>query len=289
MHTGDEVLDAFMQQLVNRDELVPASTPDLVFQQDNYMDSAEVSQDVLQSLKPRFGNDPRYYLLLLQFAPLGDQPTEFQSSFAGVNVSAHYKYLEEARQRGCADGAILLRLLRGYEGQWQSDARQASGGSPPDSRKASPSELLAYHMGIRRLQDAKYGKPEHTLLAELFAAAPDEALPHYYAMQFAAERGDYEGALAELRTGNHAPRNTAMVGCPFDTMYEAALQGQPVGDKLMGGWLATAQWRDPLPNFIRTKSAIKDLVYLAVERRDLAAWMSCISSPAGLATWKEAR
>jgi len=292
VNTGDKVLDAFMQQLYDRDELVPSNS--IGMQVSGYWPlPGRMDPATLTDLQQRYAGDPRLSLLLYHFSgdtestpryygsatgtlvvpPAGvslEQPTERQSSVAGIAVDPSVQYLEQARAGGYADAAVLVRLLRAYSGAWNSHA-QALYGEPSPGRNAPQSEVMAYFKAIRLEQDRLFGEQERQLLSELFAAAPDEALPHYYAAQFAAERGDYEAALAELRAGNRAPRNTTMVGFPFDILYRQARQGQAVGDKLISGWLASAAQFDALPNYILFKCAVKNMVYMASERRDLAA------------------
>lgn len=291
VQTGDAVLDSFIEQLAASGELVPSSSAGMAAS-GYWPMPGQVGPTCLAVLEQRFAGDPRLSLLQYHFKREQDNTSEiyqsasgamfvpssssasspsaeYQSSVAGIAIDRSVRYLEDARAGGYAGATVLLCLLRNYEGGWYSASREQLGGSPPD-RKTAPAKRMAYYMAVRKIQDAKYGAAERQLLSELKAAAPEEALPHYYAAQFAAERGDYDAALSELRAGNRAPRNSAMVGFPYDLLYQQARQGKLLGDKLTTGWLAEAGEVEALPNFMRTKEAVRMLLFAADQRHDLA-------------------
>jgi hypothetical protein len=92
------------------------------------------------------------------------------------------------------------------------------------------------HRANRRAVDKDHAEETNRLLAQMLAAAPDEAVPLYLAAELAAERGEFKEALAHLDRGNRAAQcSPALVGFP-GVELNPLLAEAPRGSQLVQGW-----------------------------------------------------
>ncbi|GEM_PF-2307429 len=258
--TGDPLLDRLLGTIAaskSDPALSPWGMP---------TDARGICEGVLAEWEVEFGDDPRYWMLCYHFARCSTEG--YSSEWAEVDLDPRARYLEEARRRGAVDGAVLLRLLRACDRAWREATNQYVAVTPPQHRD----ETKAPYLQARRAAVDQYRGTEYKLLlSELFAAAPDEALPYYYAAMYETERGNYDAAVDKLRQGNAAPRNTSLTGFPFDELWGGMRAGRPLNDKLVSGRLCEHSLMLALPDFIMVKDTAKLLIAEAIERQDLAA------------------
>jgi len=263
VRTGDALLDAFLQQLVDRDEL---ASPVLRGAGPYFGTDTRVSDTMFASLERQYGDDPRFWMLCYR---LRDPSADPRRSSVSPNTGTNYVgYLEEAETRGIADGSVLLILLQTRLDNWRAEAGAELNLTHP-GRTATPGESYRYRNACRRQADSKHLQDERQLLEKVIEAAPDQALPHYFAAKYACERGDYSQAVAQVRRGNAATQSNPMLGFPQEITQAALHHQQVLGSSLITGWLAANVNYEP--NFIRMKDFVKDMAYLAVQRKDARA------------------
>lgn len=257
--SGDPLLDKFVGALA-------ASTSDPALSPWGMpADTTDIDDTGLAEWEAEFGDDPHYWMLRYHLA--GYSSERFPSELAGVDLGPRVRYLEEAHRRSAVDGAVLLRLLRECDSVWRERTYQYVDVQPPGRNEDKGPFVRA----VREAVDQRYGEPHRQLLDELLSTAPDQALAHYYAAIYEAERGDYEAAVAALRTGNRAAHDSTLTGFPFDELRHGMRTGQPLEDKLASGRLCHLSIAVPMPNFTVVKDMVKLLIAEAIERQDLAA------------------
>ena len=255
--TGDPLLDKYCNAVIDQALATGLDREWLIY--NNY----QLEDAVFASWEDEFAADPRFWML--RYHQTADESVER----AGIQVkygkypSVHY--LEEARRRGLADGAVLLRLLCSYDSAWLN-ATSEYVTMPKPQRGGNFAE---YYKAQRDAVDEHYGQEHQELLSKLLAVAADEALPHYYAALYASERGDCEAAIAEIIRGNRAPRNTVLQGFPFDDLWHRMRTGKPLPEKAASGILCQEAIALALPNFIKFKAMTRQLIADAIEREDL--------------------
>lgn len=261
--TGDALLDRYLAALAQRigSDLVSADWP-VAFG----IDDAVVDAAIYDGWEPEFGDDPRFWML--RFHLTAEAPRENYSDLDDLSHLRPTYYLEEARRRGAVDGAVLLTLLRANDSQWVSEA----GASLSVTRPKRGEDRGPYEEARRAIVDELHGGEHRQLLNELLAAAPDEAVPHYYAAICATQRDDYEGALAHIALGNRASSNNSLIGFPYEALWERMRNGEPLPDKALCGAACTSFWVSvSIPDFLRIKWMFKALLSDAVERGDWQA------------------
>jgi len=224
----------------------------------------ELPDAELLSWEGEFGGDPRYWMLCYYFAegPLEDA----QPVLVSEDLNRNVYFLEEARRRGVADAQIMMELFWQHEWAWRCEADNKTRAwlQPGEGRRES--NLL-----IWRYVDEHYGEECEALFADVLEVAGDHSWPYYEAALIESERGNLETAWELVKQGNAAPVNRALVGFPFDVVYEQFWTGQPLDDRIAGGIVCDHGMRLPLLNYIRYKEMVKQLIEDARAREDLAA------------------
>jgi hypothetical protein len=262
VRTGDALLDAFLQQLVDHDEL----TDPALYSFSDPVAAVVHGEAIFAPLEPQYANDPRFWMLRYDFGWMRSGEA-YYSKTAKCELESRYKWLEEAKERGIADAAVLDELYRGYEQAW-ADATRATLGPPSAIKVPSRAAFLAYLNSVHAEVERLHAGDERRFLAELSAAAPDDALPHYRAAYLAHRCGDNGAASTELRAGNAAARCDLMWVYPAGLLLERARQDSLVGDEILTGFLA--EFAD---SCVYTNSGLEgmagDLSAIAAQHADL--------------------
>jgi hypothetical protein len=208
-----------------------------------------------------FGTDPRFWMLCYKTGSYTDSCDEIN-------------YLEEARRRGIADGAILLELLREYDSRWRyevSDLFVRETKLQQDTMRLALDSKQHNLSESRRLVDERHFDEHRKLQDELFDAVPDAAQPYYYAMQIATERGDYDEAWKYLSQGNCVQLKNVFGCFPYHRYMQDIKNGYVLPDMLVSGNLAFKAGQAARTNEISQKDIVKLLTRDAVNREDFAA------------------
>jgi hypothetical protein len=267
--SGDRLLDTWLQAAMDTSTYSYTTTAE----PGGFL-SAGIPERTWRQWEGQFGHDPRFWMLC--YHQRGPAEGEYDSAVAGVQVPGACRYLEEARQRGLADGAVLYNLLREYDSAWNAsvDAEiEAQGKAAATPKPTTNAQRLAvqqhWSLARSRLVDPRFGVKEAALLKELLAAAPDEACVHYFAGQLAYKRQDYAAALACIARGNQAQHNRILCGFPDDAVVRAARAGHLVGgDEQLTGVLRMATWWYSPQTPIDAKQTVNGLSAWAAQRRD---------------------
>jgi len=231
-----------------------------------------LKDSVFRGWEKEFGSDPRYWMLRYYNAGLDSFPLEVADSILVSHpeerpgLRRRISYLEEARRRGIADGAVLLTLLRWQEAIWTATEYEPLD-RPGSSKRLNLNDVM---QAGRESIDANHAAEEAELLQELQAAAPDEALPHYYAALYASQREDYGIALAELSRGNRLPRHSMLTGFPYDEFWRRMRHGEALADEVTSGLICWDAKSEILGNFYDFKVMSNDLLTDAIKHQDLA-------------------
>jgi hypothetical protein len=268
VNTGDALLDAYLQAAVDCGLLDQERGIRELYTEP--LCQISLSHDQWQELERRFGSEPRFWLLCSQFAVAQD---EYLSPVAKVKVDSGVRYLEKARDHGCADWVILLQLLLAYDEGWLNEAQERLGlGQPPMGKKATPERMRAYWRRIQQDVDVWHGPELARLLDELQAAGADQALMHYELARIECARGEYAKAAAEIRAGNTVPHAQWSTGCPYEDIARAAVNGQVLGgDKLLTGAVAQLTGQSFFADNSRLKDTVRILADRAAQQHDLMA------------------
>lgn len=276
--SGDALLDTFLEAVLRDNPLLRpeerTSYADLYTAPDLTLPEAAI-----EALEQDFGPDPRFWMLRYRFARLSEMDS---AAWEGMGYSRkQLSILEEARTRGSIDAAGLFQLLSRKRSIWLTQAGDecvAEGLSP----KADPQ---SFRKARRGKMDTRHGAEERALFAELQAASPGSAMPHYWLAQDWTDRGDYGAAIAELQRGNAAPVLSLHIGFPFELAQELAGQPQSRLDDTLSGALLMNISEFGYPNHTNLKRMCKLLTVDATSRRDaraLTAVHSFICRYAGL-------
>jgi hypothetical protein len=267
--SGDTLLDTWLQAAMATDIISNRAAA----QSGKYL-SAGIPERTWRQWEKEFGRDPRFWLLCYhQRCPA---EAEYNSADAGMKVPGACRYLEQARQRGLADGAVLYNLLREYDSAWNASADaevKAQGKTAATPKPTTNAQQIAaqqrWDQKRSRLVEPRFGAKKAALLQELLAAAPDEACAHYFAGQLAFRRQEYATALACIERGNQAPHNRMLCGFPDDVVVRAARAGHLIGDdELLTGVLREGTWWYGAVDNIQTKHTVNGLSAWAAQRRD---------------------
>lgn len=263
VNTGDALLDAYLQAAVDENLLLRSMRYGDILRWES------LSERQWQSVEQRFGEDPRYWMLRYY---VDAQADAYLSPIAQVQLDSPVRYLEQARDRGCADWKILYALAQAYHEAWWNEAIGQLGNSASrPGVKATSQQRYEYLHKVRMEVDRRHGKVLDPLLAQLAACGGDQAQVRYLLAQYKCERGDFPGALAELSTGNKLHSNTNPVGFPLDALRQAAAQGLLLaGDSILNGYLIRLDDYSALP-FIRSKDMVRVLAEWASDRGEIAA------------------
>ncbi len=270
VRTGDTLLDAYLQAVVDNDRV---TNPGAFYAWNSQLiyspgDTFQLPEQEWYSLEQRFGDDPRFWMLCYN---LRREPSEYVSPVAGVEVYGRTKYLEQARQRGAVDWTVLSWLTLHYSNAWMRDAQKALCLSSP-SLKSPPQAGFDYYCQLNTEITKRHGTVRQQLLGELLRAGADQAQTHYQLAKYAYDMGNPQGALRELAAGNAAPNNSAGIGAPFDALIKSASQNQTLaGDRLLTGSLAQLWSALPQTDLTHMRRMSQYLAQVANERHDVAA------------------
>jgi hypothetical protein len=261
VHTGDALLDAYLQALADSDADLTTQTYWLVPNKNT------IPPANWKEWEQQYGKDP-YFWMLYYYGWLYD--CEYGKVPPSPNTS-EVNFLQEARARGAADWVVLLTLLRHEASDWNVSARKTLVLASPGNN-ATQAERERFDALIWTEVTRVHGTELAQLIDELRQAGADQAQAHYYLAQIASERGDMSGALQELAAGNAAPKNDAGLGLPFDALTAAARQGQPLaGDSVIAGQLTLAYDSFAFHNFRHFKQMVRSMSAWAVRQRDISA------------------
>jgi hypothetical protein len=261
VHTGDALLDAYLQALADSDEDLTIQSHWL-YPIKNMIPPANWKEWELQ-----YGKDPHFWMLYyygrLYERVYGKVPPSHNTS----DVS----FLRAARARGAADWVVLLTLVRHEASDWNESARKTLALASP-GYNATQQERERFDALIWAEVTRVHGTELAQLMDELRRSGADQAQAHYYLAQIACERGDMSGALSELAAGNAALHNDAGLGLPFDALAAAARQGQPLaGDSVISGQLKLGYDSFRFHSFRRYKHLVQSVSAWAVRQRDISA------------------
>jgi hypothetical protein len=271
VNTGDALLDAYLQAAVDNNVIIDVARCWNDYGETSHRYSLPAEQ--WQDLEQRFGGDPRYWMLRCYYET---QQDSYTSQIAGVDIDSRLHCLEQARERGHADWMILFRLVQAYEQAWSiqaSDKLRAV--APAPGSKATQKQKFAYRHKLRQEVDHRHGLALQQLLTELKNCGNDQALVHYMLARIECERGNYAGAISELRAGNAAPRRDSGTGYPYNVLRQTAAQGLPLaGDRLLAGclerWYYDCDAQSYL-DYVGYKDAVRILSSQAAGKHDLVA------------------
>jgi hypothetical protein len=261
IHTGDALLDAYLQALADSDVDLTIKSYWLVPNK-NVIPPAKWKEWELQH-----GKDPHFWMLYyygrLYERVYGKVPPSHNTS----DVS----FLQAARARGAADWIVLLNLLRSETSDWNDAARKTLALAWP-GKNSTEEEQERFDARIWAEVTRVHGAELAQLMTELRRVGADQALVHYDLAKIASERGDMPGALSELVAGNSAPHNDVGLGLPFDALAAAARQGQQLaGDSVIAGQLKLGYDSFRFHHFRRYKHLVRSVSAWAVRQRDISA------------------
>ena len=233
VHTGDALLDAYLQAVVDHDAAIHRFKAD--------PDAQALPEWEWLKLESRFGDDPRFWWLCYYFrSPWADWAKGYQSPIAGAKLkTTGCQYLEEARARGAVRLPHLLAILSEYRDAWTEEARQ-NGRLPTLPRYPSDADMPAYVSAVRKEIDSRHGAVEQRLLAEVAASAPGHPLTKYVLAMVEAERGHSQRALTLLREGNRLAKELRSAGSTTRNVMDDPFPPRPGSDELLQGKLMWA-------------------------------------------------
>jgi hypothetical protein len=195
----------------------------------------ELKRTEYRDLVARFGTDPRFWMLCyVTSTPTATDQQRIQANLLGLPNQVWF--LTEARRRGVADGPVLLALTLNEDQQWfdqgMYSAQYGSLRTYPYGSLYQGQFTMAQIEATRQEADKNNGPQETSLLHDLAAAMPDEALPLYLQAEVAAERGNFASALELLAAGNARPQCSGAVnGFPVTSFFPSLVgPAAPAGD-----------------------------------------------------------
>jgi hypothetical protein len=261
VHTGDALLDVYLQALVDHGVVSSVESFSLFGKKD------ALPPALWRQWEQQYGKDPRFWMLCYYARPYDPA----YSKAPPAKYESDVNYLRTARARGAVDWIVLLTLLRDETSDWIETARKKLALANPGNY-ATQQERERYDARIWEEVTRVHGAELKSLQDELRRAGADQAQAHYYLAQIASERGDMPGGLSELVAGNAAPHNDSGLGLPFDALTAAARQGQMLaGDNAITGQMALGSHSIMFSSFIRYREMVRATAAWAVKRRDISA------------------
>ena len=261
--TGDRLLDLFLQEMIDRDQIIG---PHAAASSYNTNGLAGLPPEIFDGWKAEFGDDPRLYHLRDRYTAV-DYSSYMSDAYPSLPTRT--ALLNDAVARGIADPAILARLISYDDRVWKGETYELSGLNAPDYRAGTVEQWDAYIQQQQSYIDSRHAAEQNKLLAALLKAAPDQAMPLYYAANLAWRRGDMPATFRLLREGNAAPKNDGSAGYPWDELRSSAPGAQISVDPLLYAGLGSRVATYVSLQDIRHMS--QSLVHYASERGDLAA------------------
>lgn len=236
VHTGDALLDAYLQALVDHDLV---TRPDAQWLWGaGFLEIAFYRNDLPEAvwarLEQRFGGSADFWLLCYACRM---RDSKHLSPVAGVKLWDNVAFLEQARDRGVADWRVYYWLARRYSEAWEEEAASALNVAAP-AQGSPPGERVAYARQCSTWIEQHHGAARSELLAALAHSGAQEAPAQYELAYYAFASGDDDAALRLMRAGNSAARNVFPHTPEVAALLRAAAQGRPLGgDRLLTGLL----------------------------------------------------
>lgn len=237
VHTGDALLDAYLQALVDRDLV---TKPDAQWLTGAWTADGSASyrndlpEAVWAGLEQRFGGSADFWLLCYACRMHNSQ---YRSPAAGVVLWKNVAYLEQARERGVADWRVYYWLARRYSEAWAEEAASALD-VPPPAQNSPLRENVAYARQCSAWIEQHHGPARREVLSALAQSGAQEAPAQYELAYYAFARGADDAARRFMRAGNLAARNVFPHTPEVAALLRAAAQGRPLGgDRLLTGLL----------------------------------------------------
>ena len=233
--TGDALFDHYAQALVE------ANAGRLFFATEDGSQLISLTDGELASWEAEFGGDPRYWQL--RYSCTRQIPAKIEADLKARGLSPRVHYLEQARERGAVDAAVLYQLAREYYGMWYEQLPLVRPADP----SVRPERADALEIEARIIEH--HGEELLAILDEAVAAAPEESFPYYRRARFQLARGEAGQALTDLARGNAAPANRWPESFPYSFVIERLSRGELSGNETLTGLVLAVHLSEQLPNY----------------------------------------